>query len=67
MKFSRQNSGVGCHFLLQEIFPTQGLNLGLLHGRQFLFELSYQGSLVIFQVIIQLMITWKKAWETRLL
>ena len=22
--------GVGCHFLLQEIFPTQGSNLGLL-------------------------------------
>ena len=24
------NTGVGCHFLLQGIFPTQGLNLGLL-------------------------------------
>ena len=28
--FSRQNPGVGCHFLLQGIFPTQGSNLGLL-------------------------------------
>ena len=29
-------SGVGCHFLLQGIFPTQGLNLGLPHCRQML-------------------------------
>ena len=26
-----KNTGVGCHFLLQRIFPTQGLNPGLLH------------------------------------
>ena len=26
-----KNSGVGCHFLLQGIFPTQGLNLHLLY------------------------------------
>ena len=26
-----KNTGVGCHFLLQGIFPTQGLNLHLLH------------------------------------
>ena len=26
-----KNTGVGCHFLLQEIFLTQGSNLGLLH------------------------------------
>ena len=25
-----KNTGVGCHFLLQGIFPTQGSNLGLL-------------------------------------
>ena len=24
-------TGVGCHLLLQQIFPTQGLNLSLLH------------------------------------
>ena len=28
--FSRQNTGAGCHFLLQEISLTQGLNLYLL-------------------------------------
>ena len=46
-----KNTGMGCHFLLQEIFPTQGLNLGLLHCRQTLYRLSHQGisSKVIFQ------------------
>ena len=28
--FPDKNTGVGCHFLLQEIFSTQGSNLGLL-------------------------------------
>ena len=28
------NTGVGCHALLQEIFPTQGSNPGLPHSRQ---------------------------------
>ena len=27
---------MGCHFLLQGIFPPQGSNLGLLHCRQIL-------------------------------
>ena len=35
---------VGCHSLLQGIFPTQGSNLGLLQYRQILYHLSYQGS-----------------------
>ena len=34
MGFKCKNTGVDCHFLLQEIFPTQGLNPGLLHCRQ---------------------------------
>ena len=41
---SGKNTGVGCHALLQGIFPTQGLNLGLLHCRQILYHLSHQGS-----------------------
>ena len=32
-----------CQFLLQGIFPTQGLNLGLPHCRQTLYHLSHQG------------------------
>ena len=39
-----KNTGVGCHALLQGIFPTQGLNPGLLHCRQILYHLSHQGS-----------------------
>ena len=35
---------MGCHFLLQGIFPTQGLNPGLRHCRQTLYRLSHQGS-----------------------
>ena len=31
-----KNTGVGYHFLLQGIFPTQGSNPGLPHGRQML-------------------------------
>ena len=39
-----KNTGVGCHFLLPGIFPTQGLNPGLPHCRQILYRLSHQGS-----------------------
>ena len=35
-EFPGKSTGVGCHFLLQRIFPTQGLNLGLLHCRDIL-------------------------------
>ena len=37
-----KNTGVGCHALLQGILPTQGLNPGLRHCRQILYQLSYQ-------------------------
>ena len=42
--FPGNNTGVGCHFLLQGIFLTQGLNPGLLYCRQTLYCLSHQGS-----------------------
>ena len=32
-----KNTGMGSHFLLQGIFPTQGSNPGLLHCRQILY------------------------------
>ena len=35
---------MGCHALLQGIFLTQGSIPGLLHCRQILYHLSYQGS-----------------------
>ena len=37
-----QNTGVGSLSLLQGIFLTQGLNPGLLHCRQILYQLSHQ-------------------------
>ena len=48
-----KNTGVGCHALLQEIVPTQGLNPGLPHGRQILYCLSHQGNLTLsFQCLL---------------
>ena len=44
MEFSSQESGVGCHFLLQGIFSTQGSNPGLLYCRLILYSLNHQGS-----------------------
>ena len=41
-----QNTGVGCHALLQGIFLTQGSNPGLLHCRQILYRLSHLGSCI---------------------
>ena len=38
-----KNTGVGTLSLLQEIFLTQELSQGLLHCRQILYQLSYQG------------------------
>ena len=38
MKFSKQESGMGCHSLLQGIFLTQGSNPGLQHCRQTLYH-----------------------------
>ena len=38
------NIGVGSLSLLQKIFPTQGLNPGLLHCQQILYQLSHKGS-----------------------
>ena len=39
-----KNIRVCCHALLQGIFPTQGLNPGLLHCRWILYHLGHQGS-----------------------
>ena len=39
-----QNTGVASLSLLQGIFPTRGLNPGLLHCRQLLYQLSHKGN-----------------------
>ena len=46
--FQGKSTGVGCHFLLQGVFPTQGLNphlLHILHSQAGSLPLSHQGSL----------------------
>ena len=47
-----KNIRVGFHAFLQVIFPTQGLNQGLLHCRQILNHLSHQGSSRILEWVV---------------
>ena len=60
-----QSTGVGCHILLQGIFPTQGLNpclLCLLHCRWILNMLS----LGIQQIIYKCLLTdWLTPWPDK--
>ena len=42
--FPSKNTRVGCHFLLQRVFPTQGSNQMSCIGRQILLLLNHQGS-----------------------
>ena len=51
-----KNTGVGSHSLLQVVFLTQGLNLGLLHCRQILYSLSHQRSPQTFRILYNLLI-----------
>ena len=51
MGFPGKNTGVGCHALLQGIFPPQESNPGPLHCRQILYCLSHQGSLQIHRLL----------------
>ena len=39
-----KNPGMGSLSLLQQVFPTQESNQGLLHCRWILYQLGYQGS-----------------------
>ena len=45
-----KNTGMGCHFLLQVIFPTQGLNLRLLKWQASSLPLSHLGVLWFFYI-----------------
>ena len=61
--FPGKSPGVGCHFLLQGIFPTQGSNLGLPNRRQMLYHLSQQGSylpLTMYQSCLRKPVVWRK-------
>ena len=41
-----------CHFLLQGIFPTQGLNPSLPHCRQTLYHVSHQGNPIYISIFL---------------
>ena len=47
--FPGNNTAVGSFSLLQGIFPTEGLNLRLLHCSQILYRLRYKGNSVALQ------------------
>ena len=64
-----KNTGVGCHFLLQGIFPTQGLNPHLLRWQADSLPLSHQGSYFIWIKVRQhwfLKSLWKPLTNTSL-
>ena len=44
--FSGKSTGVGCHFLLRRIFPTQVSNKGLPHCKQMLLPSEPPGKLI---------------------
>ena len=56
-----KNIGVGSLSPLQGIFPTQGLYPGLLHSKQILYQLSYQGSPIMDLVMTETILEVAKA------
>ena len=57
-----KNTGVGCHSLLQGIFPTQGSNLGLLHCRWILYCLNHQETPITSKDAL-MNGKWKLSWK----
>ena len=51
--FSGKNTGVGCHSILQGIFPNQGLNLRLLNWQVDFSPLRHEGSSNYLQGILK--------------
>ena len=58
--FPGNRTGVGCHFLLQGTFLTQGSIPGLLHRRQTLLPLSHQGTTIWLSNSTPGHILWEK-------
>ena len=54
MDFPGKNAGMGCHFLLQGIFPNQGLNLCLLHWQEDSLPLSQLEPLILHACLVAL-------------
>ena len=60
-----KNTEVGCHSLLQGIFPIQGSNPCLLHCRQIPYHLSHQGSYCVLShsVMFDSATPWTVAYQ----
>ena len=56
-----KNTGMGCHALLQGIFPTQGSNPGFPHWRQILYWLSNREAQILCIYYHN-----KKNWENKI-
>ena len=64
LNFPGKSIGVGRHFLLQGIFPSQGSNPGHLHSRQTLYCLSHQESPFTNNVLaVQLLGSVQLFWD----
>ena len=59
--FTGKNTGIGCHFVFQGIFPTQGSNPYLLHWQVDSLLLSHQGS--PFSDLTSKIFSLWKIWE----
>ena len=62
-----KNTEVGRLSLLQQIFPTQELDQGLLHCRQILYQLSYVWYIVIHLIYLKSLMNLIQVWEIALL
>ena len=57
-------NGVGSLSLLQQIFPTQELNRGLIHCRQSLYQLNYQGNSCIYMIVHNFLAVYITSWTS---
>ena len=62
MEFSRKYWRVGCHFLLQGIFLTQGLNICLLHWQADSLPMSHQRSPVYILLLFSCSVMSDSVW-----
>jgi len=63
--FPSKNIGVGYHYLLQGIFPTQGLNLHLLcllHLKADSLPLVSPGKPQVSDTVMNLLLWWSQVW-----
>ena len=57
-----KSTGVGYHFLLQGIFPTQGSNPGVPLCRWILYQLSHKGSPRIWRILVAYLFSSVFSW-----